>query len=38
MVNATILVPNEYVGAVMELCQDRRGVYKRTDYSDRRSA
>ncbi len=32
MVNATIMVPNEYVGAVMNLCQERRGVYKRTDY------
>lgn len=25
MVRATVLVPNEYVGAVMELCQGRRG-------------
>ena len=32
MVDATIMVPNEYVGAVMTLCQERRGVYKRTDY------
>ena len=31
-VNATIMVPNEYVGAVMTLCQERRGVYKKTDY------
>ena len=32
IVNATIMVPNEYVGAVMTLCQERRGTYKRTDY------
>jgi GTP-binding protein LepA len=32
IVNATIMVPNEYVGAVMTLCQDRRGVYVRTEY------
>lgn len=32
VVDATIMVPNEYVGAVMNLCQDRRGVYKRTEY------
>ncbi|MFZ4506760.1 MAG: translation elongation factor 4 [Fimbriimonas sp.] len=31
-VNATIMVPNEYVGAVMTLCQERRGVYMKTEY------
>jgi GTP-binding protein LepA len=32
MVNATIMVPNDYVGAVMTLCQERRGVYVKTEY------
>lgn len=32
IVDATIMVPNEYVGAVMTLCQERRGTYKKTEY------
>lgn len=32
MVKATIMVPNEYVGAIMELCQERRGVFKDMSY------
>ncbi len=32
IVSATIMVPNEYVGAVMTLCQERRGTYKKTEY------
>ncbi len=31
-VNATIMVPVEYVGACMTLCQDRRGTYIKTEY------
>jgi GTP-binding protein LepA len=31
-VRATILVPNDYVGAVMELCQDRRGEFEDMQY------
>ncbi|MBX3095576.1 MAG: translation elongation factor 4 [Fimbriimonadaceae bacterium] len=32
IVNATIMVPNEYVGSVMTLCQERRGTYVKTEY------
>ncbi len=28
IVSATVMVPQDFVGAVMELCQDRRGTYK----------
>ncbi len=31
-VTAVIIVPNEYVGAVMQLAQERRGVYLNTNY------
>ncbi len=31
-VKATIMVPNEFVGAVMTLCQERRGTYLKTEY------
>jgi GTP-binding protein LepA len=29
---ATILVPSAYVGAIMELCQERRGEFQHMDY------
>lgn len=32
MVKAKIIVPTEYVGAVMELCQERRGNYYGMEY------
>jgi GTP-binding protein LepA len=32
MLNAHIYVPNEYVGAVLQLCQDRRGTQKDIKY------
>ncbi|MBR2087007.1 MAG: translation elongation factor 4, partial [Oscillospiraceae bacterium] len=34
MVKADILVPQEYVGNVMDLCQDRRGTFKDMQYLD----
>lgn len=33
-VKATIMVPNDYVGAVMELCQKKRGTFINMDYID----
>ncbi|MBQ9534479.1 MAG: translation elongation factor 4, partial [Clostridia bacterium] len=34
IVKASIMTPSEYVGNLMELCQDRRGVYKDMKYID----
>ena len=34
IVKADIMLPKEYVGNIMELCQDRRGVYKDMKYMD----
>ncbi len=31
-VAATLVTPTEYMGALMQLCQDRRGVYKSVEY------
>ena len=33
-VKAEIMTPKDYVGAVMELCQNRRGIYKDLTYFD----
>ncbi|KAA0965422.1 elongation factor 4 [Sporosarcina sp. ANT_H38] len=33
-VKASIMVPNEYVGSVMELCQKKRGNFMTMDYMD----
>ncbi len=30
----TILTPAEYIGNIMQLCQESRGIYKNTDYLD----
>ena len=34
MVRADILAPSEFVGNIMELCQDRRGIFKDMQYLD----
>jgi GTP-binding protein LepA len=34
MIRAQIIVPTEYVGNIMKLCMDRRGIYKNTTYLD----
>ena len=33
-VKASIIVPNDYIGAVMELCQNKRGVYQTMEMID----
>ncbi|NOT26271.1 MAG: elongation factor 4 [Acidobacteria bacterium] len=37
IITATILTPSEHVGAILQLCQDKRGVQKKLEYlkSDR---
>ena len=32
MVKANILTPSDYVGNIMELCQERRGIYEGMEY------
>lgn len=34
VVKAQIMSPTEYVGAIMELCQERRGIYKHMEYME----
>ena len=34
IVKATIMTPVEFTGSIMELCQDRRGVYRDMSYID----
>ncbi|MCL6599961.1 translation elongation factor 4 [Alicyclobacillus macrosporangiidus] len=34
VVTASVITPNDYVGAVMELCQEKRGVFKDMQYLD----
>ncbi|WP_434326982.1 translation elongation factor 4 [Mesomycoplasma hyorhinis] len=34
-IRATIFVPEEYLGSIMGLCQDKRGVYESLEYIDK---
>jgi GTP-binding protein LepA len=34
IVKASIMLPKDYVGNIMQLCQDRRGIYKDMKYMD----
>ena len=34
MVKAEILAPSDFVGNIMELCQERRGIFKDMKYLD----
>ncbi len=34
IVKASIMTPTEYVGAIMELCQNRRGIFKDMEYME----
>ncbi|MCX6136363.1 MAG: translation elongation factor 4 [Ignavibacteriales bacterium] len=33
-IKAQIITPTEYIGNIMKLCMDRRGIYQTTDYLD----
>ena len=33
-IKTNILVPNDYIGAIMNLCQDKRGIFDNTEYID----
>ncbi len=34
MIKASIVIPEEFIGKVMELCQNKRGIYKDMEYLD----
>lgn len=38
VVKASIITPTDYVGGIMELCQDRRGIYRDMKYVDGKRA
>lgn len=38
MVDAEIMVTSEYIGAIMDLCQERRGIYVSMEYMEEKRA
>lgn len=36
IVQASIMTPKDYIGAIMELCEEKRGIYKTMEYLDER--
>ena len=38
MVNAEIMVTTEFIGAIMDLCQERRGIYQGMEYIEEKRA
>jgi len=38
VVDAEIIVTSEYIGSIMDLCQDRRGIYKSIEYIEKTRA
>ena len=36
-IKATILVPDEYLGAILSLCQERRGIQETLTYAGNRA-
>ena len=33
-ISTNIIVPSEFIGSIMELCQDKRGIYQKMEYID----
>ena len=38
MVKAEIMVTSEYIGAIMDLCQERRGIYQSMEYIEEKTS
>ncbi|HCC06970.1 MAG TPA: elongation factor 4 [Clostridiales bacterium] len=38
IIKANIIVPTEYIGVIMDLCKDRRGIYEKMEYIEQTRA